>query len=192
MPGRCGLMTSLWLADKSEPLSTLRDIEGVRESSDVVVVGAGITGLTTAVLLARAGKRVTVVEAQYVGAGATGNTTGKVSLLQGTKLSRIATPSTGRKCCANMSPAIPRDAIGCFGTARNTVWTSSVKTTTPTRRKRAVWTPPNPYSAAARDAGLDARRVGRARGCAISVPRRRAAARAGTDRSDAVSEQPCD
>ena len=74
----------------AEPVRTLRDIEGVRDSSDVVVVGAGITGLTTAVLLARAGKRVTVVEAQYVGAGATGNTTGKVSLLQGTKLSRIA------------------------------------------------------------------------------------------------------
>ena len=56
----------------------------------MVVVGAGITGLTTAVLLARAGKRVVVIEARYVGAGATGNTTGKVSLLQGTKLSRIA------------------------------------------------------------------------------------------------------
>ena len=83
-------MTSLWLADNAHTVSTLRDIEGVRDSSDVVVVGAGITGLTTAVLLARAGKRVTVVEAQYVGAGATGNTTGKVSLLQGTKLSRIA------------------------------------------------------------------------------------------------------
>jgi hypothetical protein len=31
-----------------------------------------------------------VLEARYVGAGATGNTTGKLSLLQGTKLSRIA------------------------------------------------------------------------------------------------------
>ena len=83
-------MTSLWLADRAEPITALRDIDGVRDSSDVVVVGAGITGLTTAVLLARAGRRVSVVEAQYVGAGATGNTTGKVSLLQGTKLSRIA------------------------------------------------------------------------------------------------------
>jgi len=83
-------MTSLWLADQAESGSAQRSIEGVRDTSDVVVVGAGITGMTTAVLLARAGKRVTVVEAQYLGAGATGNTTGKVSLLQGTKLSRIA------------------------------------------------------------------------------------------------------
>ena len=89
-PGSYRAMTSLWLADKAEPAGTPRDNEILRDTSDVVVVGAGITGLTTAVLLARAGKRVTVVEAQYVGAGATGNTTGKVSLLQGTKLSRIA------------------------------------------------------------------------------------------------------
>jgi len=80
-------MSSLWLDDQTEPVTTLPDVD---TSSDVVVVGAGITGLTTAVLLAKAGKRVTVVEARHVGAGATGNTTGKVSLLQGTKLSRIA------------------------------------------------------------------------------------------------------
>ena len=83
-------MTSLWLADRAEPASALPDIENLGRSSDVVIVGAGITGLTTAVLLARAGKRVTVVEAFRAGARATGNTTGKVSLLQGTKLSRIA------------------------------------------------------------------------------------------------------
>lgn len=58
-------------------------------SADVVVVGAGITGLITAVLLARAGKDVLVLEAQYIGAGATGNTTAKISLLQGSKLSKI-------------------------------------------------------------------------------------------------------
>lgn len=81
-------MTSLWLADRG--MNPSQDPESLAESSDVVVVGAGITGLTTALLLARAGKRVTVVEAQYVGAGASGNTTGKVSLLQGTKLSRIS------------------------------------------------------------------------------------------------------
>jgi glycine/D-amino acid oxidase-like deaminating enzyme len=53
------------------------------------VVGAGITGLITTVLLARAGKSVIVLEELSAGAGATGNTTAKISLLQGTKLSKM-------------------------------------------------------------------------------------------------------
>jgi glycine/D-amino acid oxidase-like deaminating enzyme len=56
---------------------------------DVVVVGAGLTGLTTALLLGRAGQRVLVLEARRIGAGATGSSTAKVSLLQGTRLSSI-------------------------------------------------------------------------------------------------------
>ena len=44
-------------------------------SADVVVVGAGITGLTTALLLARAGSRVAVVERDHVGSGTTGRST---------------------------------------------------------------------------------------------------------------------
>ena len=82
-------MTSLWLADRADqplPVNPLDD--GVR-FADVAVVGAGLTGLITAVLLARAGKNVLVLEAHSVGAGATGNTTAKISLLQGTKLSKI-------------------------------------------------------------------------------------------------------
>jgi len=51
--------------------------------ADVAVVGAGITGLTTALLLKRAGLRVAVVEAARVAAGATGYTTAKVTSQHG-------------------------------------------------------------------------------------------------------------
>lgn len=58
-------------------------------TSEVVVVGGGITGLSTALLLARAGQEVVLLEADRVGALASGRNTGKVSLLQGTKLSSL-------------------------------------------------------------------------------------------------------
>ena len=77
-------MTSLWLDRTVEPST-----DPLPERVDELVVGAGLTGLTTAVLLARAGRSVAVVEARHVGAVTTGNTTAKLSLLQGTKLSRM-------------------------------------------------------------------------------------------------------
>ncbi|HEY6646174.1 MAG TPA: FAD-dependent oxidoreductase [Mycobacterium sp.] len=82
-------MTSLWLADRIDRPIPPNPLLEADHSADVVVVGAGLTGLTTAVLLARAGKDVLVLEAHSAGAGATGNTTAKISLLQGTKMSRI-------------------------------------------------------------------------------------------------------
>jgi glycine/D-amino acid oxidase-like deaminating enzyme/nitrite reductase/ring-hydroxylating ferredoxin subunit len=56
---------------------------------DIVVVGAGLTGITTALLLARAGRSVLVLEAHSLGSGTTGASTAKVSLLQGTTLSTL-------------------------------------------------------------------------------------------------------
>ncbi len=50
---------------------------------DVAVVGAGITGLTTALLLKQAGAKVAVVEADQVASGTTGYTTAKVTSLHG-------------------------------------------------------------------------------------------------------------
>jgi glycine/D-amino acid oxidase-like deaminating enzyme/nitrite reductase/ring-hydroxylating ferredoxin subunit len=42
---------------------------------DVAIVGGGVTGITAALLLARAGRRVAVVEARRIGKGETGKTT---------------------------------------------------------------------------------------------------------------------
>src|SRR3954463_8398261 len=82
-------MTSLWLANRANQPSPPNPMLETDRHADVAVVGAGITGLVTAVLLARAGKNVIALEAHSAGAGTTGNTTAKISLLQGTKLSKI-------------------------------------------------------------------------------------------------------
>jgi glycine/D-amino acid oxidase-like deaminating enzyme len=48
-------------------------------ATDVCVIGAGIVGMTTAYLLAQAGRRVVVLEAGEVGGGNTGRTTAHLS-----------------------------------------------------------------------------------------------------------------
>ena len=47
--------------------------------TEVAVIGAGITGLTTALLLARDGRRVALIEAARVGAGTSGHTSAHVT-----------------------------------------------------------------------------------------------------------------
>ena len=80
-------MTSLWL-DRAQTFTS--DPFEPDTRYDTVVAGAGLTGLVTALLLARSGQNVLVLEARYPGAVTTGNTTAKVTLLQGTFLSQLA------------------------------------------------------------------------------------------------------
>ena len=79
-------MTSLWHAF-APAIPTDPFPHGGR--FDHLIVGAGLTGLTTALLLARRGRSVAVLEARRVGSRATGNTTAKLSVLQGVRLQRV-------------------------------------------------------------------------------------------------------
>ncbi|MFD6397284.1 FAD-dependent oxidoreductase [Nocardia sp. NPDC060249] len=80
-------MTSFWFAGTPTPARPplAGDIE-----VDTVVIGAGIVGLTTALLLAEQGREVAVLEARHIGAVTTGASTAKISLLQGTRAQAIA------------------------------------------------------------------------------------------------------
>jgi glycine/D-amino acid oxidase-like deaminating enzyme/nitrite reductase/ring-hydroxylating ferredoxin subunit len=72
---------SLWLAtapDQPERPALDRDVE-----ADVAVIGGGIVGVTTALLLKEAGARVVLLEADRIGHGVTGHTTAKVSSQHG-------------------------------------------------------------------------------------------------------------
>ena len=59
-------------------------------SVDVAVLGGGIVGVSTALLLKRAGMTVAVIEADRVGAGVTGHTTAKLSSLHGLAYARLS------------------------------------------------------------------------------------------------------
>ena len=86
------MLRSLWFEGRDAvarpPLD--REIE-----VDVVVVGAGIAGLTTAFLLEREGMDVAVLEMRRVAAGATGYNTAKLSSLHGLTYTQLES-SLGR------------------------------------------------------------------------------------------------
>src|SRR5690606_24632901 len=80
------MSTSIW-QDRAPAIPT--DPFPVGGAFDVVVVGGGLTGLATAVMLTRAGLSVAVLEARSIGELTTARSTGKVSLLQGAVMSGI-------------------------------------------------------------------------------------------------------
>ncbi|MDH2445055.1 FAD-dependent oxidoreductase [Amnibacterium sp. CER49] len=70
------------------------------DGTETLVVGAGIVGLTTALLLAEAGRRVVVITAEPVGGGSSGRSAGVVSQLHGTAYRRMAAETAHRNAAA--------------------------------------------------------------------------------------------
>jgi glycine/D-amino acid oxidase-like deaminating enzyme/nitrite reductase/ring-hydroxylating ferredoxin subunit len=70
---------SLWWATRPAEGTNLSPALSQDLAVDVAVVGAGITGLTAALLLAREGRSVVVLEADRIGAGTTGGTSAHVT-----------------------------------------------------------------------------------------------------------------
>ena len=68
---------ALWWHSSQEPPLNAPVLSGVNEA-DIVIIGGGYTGLSTALHLAEAGHRPLVLEARHVGFGATGRNGGQV------------------------------------------------------------------------------------------------------------------
>ena len=77
--------TPLWLAEPGDSYPSLnRNLE-----VDVLVVGGGITGITTAYLLTRAGRKVALVDRGTIGGGETGHTTAHLTCVTDLRLKEL-------------------------------------------------------------------------------------------------------
>lgn len=86
MISRDGSHISLWQDNKRE---TFQSQYSWDEKADIIIVGAGITGITTALLLQKSGKKCIILEAQNIGYGTTGGTTAHLNTLLDTPYSTI-------------------------------------------------------------------------------------------------------
>lgn len=102
-----GGTTSVWMLFQP-PAFPLLDAD---ESADVCVVGAGIAGLTTAYLIARAGRSVLVLDDGQIGSGETGRTTAHLSNAIDDRyfmIERLHGEVGARLCAESHSAAIDR------------------------------------------------------------------------------------
>ena len=90
---------------------------------DVLVIGGGITGMTAAYLLARAGRRVALIERERIGSGQTGHTTAHVTCVTDTRLGELvrkfgrnhaqATWDAGLFAMKQIAEHVQEDGIDC-------------------------------------------------------------------------------
>lgn len=78
-----------WYAAGASPIESLPQLRG-EERADVVILGAGLTGLSAAIELAERGYSVIVMEAHRVGWGASGRSGGQMIFGYGCDISKIA------------------------------------------------------------------------------------------------------
>jgi glycine/D-amino acid oxidase-like deaminating enzyme/nitrite reductase/ring-hydroxylating ferredoxin subunit len=81
-------VSSVWL--ETAPAARAFGALEANLTADVCVVGEGIVGVTTALLLHEAGARVVLVEADRIGSGVTGHTTAKVTSQHGLIYAKLA------------------------------------------------------------------------------------------------------
>lgn len=81
------MRAALW--SDTAPVAPERPVLEADLSCDVVIVGAGVTGLSTAILCAQRGQDVVVLEGERVAGGVTTYTSAKVSVLHGLAYSEL-------------------------------------------------------------------------------------------------------
>lgn len=90
MSTRTAARAGSWWRSSTEGAPGRPPLGRLEHQVDVAVVGGGIVGATLALLLARDGARVALLEAGAIGAGTTGGTTAKVSAPQGLVHGKLA------------------------------------------------------------------------------------------------------
>lgn len=146
--------TSLWNATAASPhFDALRG----DAHADVVIVGAGITGLTAALLLAEKGRRVVVVEKETIASGETGNTTAHLTVALDARYHYVQrhyskeeaklVAAAGRASLDKIAELVRRFSIDChFRRVNGYLYTEKRKYVAELKNE----------AAAAREAGLDA------------------------------------
>lgn len=86
MKNETGGTTSLWMATADVPTFPPLAADA---STEVCIVGAGIAGMTVGYLLARAGKKVLILDDGLIGGGETGRTTAHLAFAQDDFFSQI-------------------------------------------------------------------------------------------------------